>query len=334
MTPLPRIAVTMGDPCGIGPEITVRAAAHERWRAADTVVVGDADRLRQAAALLGLDDVPVEAVPSPGTPARAPGALRVVQTGASTAGLPYGRVSAEAGGASYGYVERAVRLALDGRLDAVVTAPVHKEAWHAAGVPHPDHTSALAALTGAPRHAMMLATDELRTVLVTTHLPLAEALTRITAERVLDTVELAHAQLRAAGVERPRVAVAGVNPHAGEGGLFGDEETRAVLPAVEAARRAGIDASGPHPPDTVFMRARRGEFDVVVAQYHDQGLIPVKLLGIEAGVNATLGLPFVRTSVDHGTAFDLAGTGRADPGSLLYALGSALALLGDRGGRS
>ncbi|MEU5612866.1 4-hydroxythreonine-4-phosphate dehydrogenase PdxA [Streptomyces sparsogenes] len=333
----PRLAVTMGDPAGIGPEITAAALAGVRARDADIVVVGDAARLRQAARLLGLT-VAVETVATVGSAggpgAGAEGAVRVLQTGGPTDHLPFGQVSADAGRASYGYVETAVRLALDGRLDGIVTAPIHKEAWHAAGIAHPDHTSTLAALTGAPRHAMMLANDELRTVLVTTHLPLSRALTEITAERVLGIVELAHDELRALGIASPRIAVAGVNPHAGEGGLFGDEEALAIRPAVEAARAAGIDASGPHPPDTVFMRARRGEFDIVVAQYHDQGLIPVKLLGIEEGVNATLGLPFVRTSVDHGTAFDLAGTGRADAGSLRYAIRSALGLVRARRGQS
>ncbi|MDX3229008.1 4-hydroxythreonine-4-phosphate dehydrogenase PdxA [Streptomyces sp. ME19-01-6] len=319
----PRLAVTMGDPAGIGPEITVGALADPRSHDADLVVVGDAARLRQAARLLGLT-VPFETVEDPGSPVRQKGAVRVLRTGDPTDHLPFGQVRAEAGRASFGYLETAVRLAMDGRLDGIVTAPVQKEAWHAAGIAHPDHTATLAALTGARRHAMMLANDDLRTVLVTTHLPLSKALTEITTERVLDIIELAHDEMRALGIESPRVAVAGVNPHAGEGGMFGDEETQVIGPAVETARAAGIDASGPHPPDTVFMRARRGEFDIVVAQYHDQGLIPIKLLGVEEGVNVTLGLPFVRTSVDHGTAFDIAGTGRADAGSLRYAIRSAL----------
>jgi 4-hydroxythreonine-4-phosphate dehydrogenase len=304
---LPRLAVTMGDPAGIGPEITAGALADFPPDQADIVIIGDAARLRQAAELVGVT-----------------GDFNVRQTGDPTDHLPFGEVSAEAGRASSTYVETAVELALRGEVDGIVTAPIQKEAWHAAGVPYPDHTSMLAALTKASRHAMMLANDQLRTVLVTTHLPLAKALTEITTQRVLDIIELAHDEMRAIGIDRPRIAVAGVNPHAGEGGLFGDEETHAIRPAVDAAIRHGIDASGPHPPDTVFMRARRGEFDIVVAQYHDQGLIPVKLLGIDDGVNATLGLPFVRTSVDHGTAFDLAGTGRASAASLRYAINSAI----------
>jgi 4-hydroxythreonine-4-phosphate dehydrogenase len=304
---LPRLAVTMGDPAGIGPEITAGALADFPPHKADIVIIGDAARLRQAAELVGVQ-----------------GNLNVRQTGDSTDHLPFGEVSAAAGRASANYVETAVELALRGEVDGIVTAPIQKEAWHAAGVRYADHTSMLAALTKAPRHAMMLANDQLRTVLVTTHLPLAKALTEITAQRVLGVIELAHDELRAIGIDRPRIAVAGVNPHAGEGGLFGDEETHAIWPAVEAAIRHGIDATGPHPPDTVFMRARRGEFDIVVAQYHDQGLIPVKLLGIDDGVNVTLGLPFVRTSVDHGTAFDIAGTGRASAASLRYAIDSAI----------
>ncbi|MGW1616878.1 4-hydroxythreonine-4-phosphate dehydrogenase PdxA [Streptomyces sp. NPDC002285] len=321
----PRLAVTMGDPAGIGPEITVGALADPRALDADIVVVGDTARLRQAAQLLGLT-VRIESIEDAQAPSQ-DGILQVLQTGAPTDHLPFGQVSADAGRASFGYLETAVRLSMDGVFDGIVTAPIHKEAWHVAGITFPDHTSTLAVLTGAPRHAMMLANDELRTVLVTTHLALSKALTEITTERVLGIIELAHDEMRAIGITAPRVAVAGVNPHAGEGGIFGDEESRAIRPAVDAARGAGIDASGPHPPDTVFMRARRGEFDIVVAQYHDQGLIPIKLLGIEEGVNATLGLPFVRTSVDHGTAFDIAGTGRASADSLLYAIHSAVDLV-------
>ncbi|EWM10667.1 4-hydroxythreonine-4-phosphate dehydrogenase PdxA [Kutzneria sp. 744] len=305
---LPRLAVTMGDPSGIGPEITVGALADFPKDRAEIIVLGDVARLRRAARITGVDA----------------SGLKIRQTGEPTDHLPFGQVSAEAGRASYGYVEAAIKMALSSEVDGIVTAPIQKEAWHAAGAEFADHTSMLAALTETPRHAMMLANDQLRTVLVTTHVPLAKALTEITTERVLGIIELAHDEMRAIGIEQPRIAVAGVNPHAGEGGLFGDEETHAIRPAVEAAVKAGIGATGPHPPDTVFMRARRGEFDIVVAQYHDQGLIPVKLLGIEDGVNVTLGLPFVRTSVDHGTAFDIAGTGRAAAGSLRYAIGSAI----------
>ncbi len=250
-----------------------------------------------------------------------------------------GRVQASAGAAAACCIEAAARAAMQGRLAAVVTAPVHKEALAAAGVPYPGHTEMLQALAtppGAPPVPvrMMLANDELRTVLVTIHVSLREAIERVTFEAVLGTVRIAHRAAAAWGLPAPRIAVAGLNPHAGEGGLFGNEELRIIGPAVQAARAEGIDASGPYAPDTVFMRARHappahpGEFDIVVAMTHDHGLIPVKYLGVEHGVNVTLGLPFVRTSPDHGTAFDIAGQGRADPSSFEAALRMARRLAG------
>jgi 4-hydroxythreonine-4-phosphate dehydrogenase len=316
MTP-PRLAITMGDPAGIGPEIVAGALAGPDL-GATIRVIGDEARLRDAAQRVGVA-LAIQVVSDVDESIR-DGAVAVHQIGELPADLPYGQVSAAAGAASFAYLEHAIALARAGHVDAIVTAPIHKEAWHLAGIDYPDHTETLAHLTGAPRHAMMLATDELRTVLVTTHVSLAKALTLITTDRVLKAIELAHEEMRAQGIRNPRVAVAGVNPHAGEGGMFGDEEITAIAPAVDAARAKGIDATGPHPPDTVFMRARAGEFDIVIAQYHDQGLIPVKLLGIDDGVNATLGLPFVRTSVDHGTAFDIAGKGIADPESMITAV--------------
>ena len=217
-------------------------------------------------------------------------------------------------------------MARAGRVSAIVTAPINKAALAAAGHAYPGHTEILAELGGAGQVAMMLANDELRVVLATIHCSLAEAIARADFDAQLRAIRLAHEGARRFGIAAPRVAVAGLNPHAGEGGLFGREEIEVIGPAVEAARREGIEASGPWPGDTVFMQARQGRFDVVVAQYHDQGLIPVKYLGVERGVNITLGLPFVRTSPDHGTAFDIAGRGIADPASLLAALGQAAAL--------
>jgi 4-hydroxythreonine-4-phosphate dehydrogenase len=207
-----------------------------------------------------------------------------------------------------------------------VTAPLSKEAMKAAGLTYPGHTEILADKSGTSDFAMMLANDELRVILVTIHVALRQAIELVTRERVLRTIHLAERACRAYGIKRPRIAVAGLNPHAGEGGMFGTEDDSEIAPAVGDARRQGIDASGPWPGDTIFMRARRGEFDIVVAQYHDQGLIPVKYLGIEQGVNVTVGLPFVRTSVDHGTAFDIAGLGKADHASLRYALDQAVRL--------
>jgi 4-hydroxythreonine-4-phosphate dehydrogenase len=220
-------------------------------------------------------------------------------------------------------IEAAVGLIQAGRARALVTAPIHKEALHAAGSPYPGHTEMLQALAGGVPVRMMLANEELRTVLVTIHCSLREAIDRVTRQSVLETLRITGAALRRMGLAAPRIAVAGLNPHAGEGGLFGDEEIRHIAPAIAEARAEGWDASGPFAPDTIFMRARRGEFDVVVAMVHDHGLIPVKYLGVEEGVNVTLGLPFVRTSPDHGTAFDIAGQGRADPASLAAALAMA-----------
>ncbi|MEL6317035.1 MAG: 4-hydroxythreonine-4-phosphate dehydrogenase PdxA, partial [Pseudomonadota bacterium] len=220
--------------------------------------------------------------------------------------------------------------ARDGRAAGVVTAPIHKEAFAAAGVSYPGHTEILADVGGAERVAMMLANDEIRTVLVTIHCALREAIDRADFHAQMSAIRLADQGARALGVAAPRVAVAGLNPHAGEGGLFGREEIEIIAPAIAAARAEGIDASGPWPGDTVFMQARTGRFDVVVAQYHDQGLIPVKYLGVEKGVNITLGLPFVRTSPDHGSAFDIAGRGVADPSSLALAIAYARRLAAGR----
>jgi len=300
------IAITMGDACGIGPEIVLKAcAALDGARA--LVVYGDPGVLRREADRLGL-------------PMRVP----VVACSALPPELPVGRVDARAGRAAHDAVVRAARDALARRVSALVTAPLHKAALAAAGVRHPGHTELLAEIAGVSDVRMMLFNDELRTILVTIHVPLRAAIDAIDRDAVLATLRIAHDGLRRLGVPRPRIAVAGLNPHAGEGGLMGREEIEHIEPAIACARAEGIDASGPWPGDTVFMRARGSrEFDVVVAMYHDQGLIPIKYLGIDTGVNATVGLPFVRTSVDHGTAFDIAGRGVADHRSLLAAIDAA-----------
>jgi 4-hydroxythreonine-4-phosphate dehydrogenase len=239
--------------------------------------------------------------------------------------LPQGQIDARNGAAAARCIEHAVRLVQAGQSCAIVTAPIHKEAFSAAGLPYPGHTEMLQALSATPGLAvppvrMMLANDELRVVLVTIHTSLRKAIEGVTFDAVLQTLRIAHQAAAAWGLTQPRIAVAGLNPHAGEGGLFGDEELNIIGPAVQAAVAEGIHASGPYAPDTVFMRARRGEFDLVVAMTHDHGLIPVKYLGVEQGVNVTLGLPLVRTSPDHGTAFDIAGRRLADPASLVAAL--------------
>ncbi len=315
------LLVSMGDAAGIGPEIIT--TAFRQGALADAVVLGCPEVLRRAGSpMTGLIDTPAD------LPAVPPGCLPVLRPPGLPAGLaalPLGRIDARNGAAAARCIEHAVALLQAGEGGALVTAPIHKEALAAAGVPYPGHTEMLQALAAQPGQAlppvrMMLANEELRVVLVTIHLSLRRALDAVTFEAVLDTLRIAHRAAAAWGQARPRIAVAGLNPHAGEGGLFGDEEITTIGPAVQAAVAEGIAASGPYAPDTVFMRARRGEFDLVVAMTHDHGLIPVKYLGVEQGVNVTLGLPFVRTSPDHGTAFDIAGQGRADASSLRAAV--------------
>ncbi len=331
------IAITQGDPAGIGPEIIAKAFRDAPEALRGCFVVGDVACLRRASALIGSPvalPLPValldRAADAWQLPAHCIGVLQVLPEAALA---PLGRISAEAGRAAALCVEWAARAALRGEIAALVTAPLHKEALAAAGVSFPGHTELLqaqaAAHLGLPVSQvpvrMMLANDELRTVLVSIHMSLRQAIETVTFDNVLQTLQITHRSVQAMLGRAPRIAVAGLNPHAGEGGLFGSEEQSIIAPAVAAARAQGLDVSGPFAPDTVFMRARArahapAEFDVVVAMYHDQGLIPVKYLGVEQGVNVTLGLPLVRTSPDHGTAFDIAGTGRADASSLIAAI--------------
>jgi 4-hydroxythreonine-4-phosphate dehydrogenase len=319
MTP-PLVAVTMGDPAGVGPEIIAKTFADPDFRDENrALVVGDAPRLQRAADLLGLE-LRANVVAEPEEAGFEEGTVDVVQVGELPEDLPFGELDARAGAAAFEYVERAIELASGGRVAAIATAPLNKEAMHLGGYRYPGHTEILAKLTGTQDYAMMLVTPELKVIHVSTHVALREAVERATTERELAVIRLAHESLRKLGVEHPKIAVAGINPHAGEHGLFGNEDADRIEPAVQRARGDGIDASGPHAPDTVMMRARRGEFDIVVVQYHDQGHIPIKLMGFDTGVNVTVGLPFFRTSVDHGTAFDIAGTGRADHRSLRAAL--------------
>ena len=327
------LLVTMGDAAGIGPEIVARAAAAGELD--DAVVVGDAGVLRRAVAACGLV-LPVAVLEHPSDRACCPPGTLAVCAPASLATLagdlatlPFGAIDARAGAAAARCIEQAVAWMRAGAGRAIVTAPIHKEALSAAGVRFPGHTEMLQSLAAAPGLPpppvrMMLANDELRVVLVTIHLSLRRAIDALSEQGIVDTLAITHAAGLRFGLAAPRIAVAGLNPHAGEGGLFGDEEIRLIAPAIARARAQGIAASGPFAPDTVFMRARDaagkpGEFDFVVAMTHDHGLIPVKYLGVEQGVNVTLGLPFVRTSPDHGTAFDIAGRGLADPASLVAA---------------
>ena len=330
------LAITMGDVAGIGPEIIAKAFRDAPEALRGCFVAGDVATLRRAAALVQGAGVPlpVALIERPAdalaVPPRCVPVLQVVEPPAVP--VPLGRISAVAGRMAGDAVDWAARAALRGDIAGLVTAPLHKEALSAAGAPYaryPGHTELLQAVAaehlGKPVAElpvrMMLANDELRTVLASIHLSLRDAIEKVTVGNILQTLRIAHTSVGAALQRQPRIAVAGLNPHAGEGGLFGREEIEAIAPAIAQARAEGIDAQGPFAPDTVFMRARGfAEFDVVVAMYHDQGLIPVKYLGVEQGVNVTLGLPHLRTSPDHGTAFDLAGSGRADAASLLAAV--------------
>lgn len=318
------VAVTMGDPAGIGPEIVVKTFADPGF-ATPAIVIGDVSLLSRAVRLL---DRPIEVrrIERPDEARPGTGVLDVIVASDLPTDLPVGKVDPRAGAAAFGYVEVAIKLALSGDVSAIATAPIHKTALKAAGIHYPGHTEILAHLTGTQDYAMMLFNDELRIILVTLHVALRDAIDGLSVEMELKTIRLADRAVRQLGIEAPRVAVAGLNPHAGENGLFGQEDVEIVAPAIAKARAEGIDASGPWPGDTVFMQARQGRFDIVVAQYHDQGLIPIKYLGIDQGVNVTVGLPFIRTSVDHGTAFDIAGTGKANHTSLKIAIEQAAAM--------
>ena len=342
----PLLAITQGDPAGIGPEIVAKAFRDAPAHLHGCFVVGDVATLRRAGQQIerpGKCALPIAVIDSPADALDVPPRCMPVLALPSLPGLlPQGQVQAAAGRAAADCVQWAARAALRGEVAALVTAPLHKEGLAAAGAPYdgfPGHTELLQAEAAAHRGVpasdmpvrMMLANDELRTVLVSIHVPLRDAIESVTTRNILQTLRITHGSVGAALRKTPRIAVAGLNPHAGEGGLFGREEIEHIAPAIAAARSEGIDAHGPFAPDTVFMRARAtpecpGEFDAVVAMYHDQGLIPVKYLGVEQGVNVTLGLPFVRTSPDHGTAFDIAGSGRASAQSLLAAVRMARSL--------
>jgi 4-hydroxythreonine-4-phosphate dehydrogenase len=332
------LAITLGDPAGIGPEIIAKAFRDAPQATAGCFCAGDVAALRRAAACIsgpGQPAIPVAEIASPAEALRVPPrCIPVLQVVPPSAPAAWGQVQAAAGRVAADCVVWAARAALRQDIAGLVTAPLHKEALSAAGVAFPGHTELLQAEAAAHLGKavaevpvrMMLANDELRTVLVSIHLSLRDAIDAVTYDNVLQTLRITHRSVATALGRAPRIGVAGLNPHAGEGGLFGREEFDTIIPAVQTARGEGLDVHGPFAPDTVFMRARApspdkaGEFDVVVAMYHDQGLIPVKYLGVEKGVNVTLGLPLVRTSPDHGTAFDIAGTGKADAASLVEAI--------------
>ena len=328
----PIIGITMGDAAGIGPEIIMKALADpDIYAECRPLVVGDARMLERAGRVVDTA-LSVQSIARAADAGFAVGTVDCLDLQLLPADLPYGAISAQAGDAAYRYIERAVALALAGEIAAICTAPINKEALHAGGHRYPGHTEILAELTGVTDFSMMLSAPGLRVIHVTTHIGLLDAIERIEPERVYRVIRLAHETLARAGTASPRIGVCGINPHAGENGLFGrgEEETK-IAPGVERAQREGIDVTGPLPADTLFYRAGRGDFDVVVAMYHDQGHGPVKVLGLDAGVNITVGLPIVRTSVDHGTAFDIAGTGKAEEASLKAALRQAIELAPDIG---
>lgn len=319
-----KTAITMGDAAGVGPEIILKAMkAQPRYRER-CVVYGAAAVLRHYNEKwrLGLT---IREIASCGEAAT--GCVNVIDPfPIAMEEFTVGQLSARCGDGAYRYLEAAVRDALAGNVSAVVTAPLNKEALHMGGHMFAGHTEILAALTGVKNYAMLLWSESLKVIHVSTHVSLRQACDRVTRERVAQVIRLGDQVLKKAGTASPRIAVAGLNPHAGEHGLFGEEEQTQIIPAIEACRAEGIDVTGPEAPDTVFLKGSRGTYDLVVAMYHDQGHIPLKLLDFQKGVNMTVGLPVIRTSVDHGTAFDIAGTGKADEGSLLEALRIAVML--------
>jgi 4-phospho-D-threonate 3-dehydrogenase / 4-phospho-D-erythronate 3-dehydrogenase len=323
----PIVAITMGDASGIGPEIIMKALARQDVsEICRPLVVGDANRLREADAITGTG-LQVAALSDPGQARYQHGTVDCIDLGLIPAGHPFGQMLPLSGEGAYRYIERATRLVEAGAADAICTAPLSKEALHAAGHKYPGHTELLAQLTGTPEVSMMLVAPKLRVIHVTTHIGLMDAIRKIEPGLVERVIARGHATLVKSGIADPRIGVCGINPHAGENGLFGQgEEEEKIIPAVEKCREKGWKVDGPLPADTLFFRAARGDFDLVVAMYHDQGHGPVKVMGLEAGVNITVGLPVIRTSVDHGTAFDIAGKGIADEGSLVEALRQAVDL--------
>jgi 4-phospho-D-threonate 3-dehydrogenase / 4-phospho-D-erythronate 3-dehydrogenase len=335
----PILGVTMGDPAGVGPEIIARAAAEPAVRRdSRPVVIGAAATMQAALELIG-SPLAAHAVARVADCRWADGTLEVLDlANVDMRALPRAAVSGAAGKAAYEYIERAVQLAQTGEIHGIVTAPINKEALAAAGMQHSGHTEILARLSDTRDFAMLLLGHELRVIHVTTHVALRQVPELVTRERVLKTIRLAQTTMMGLGRRDARIAVAGLNPHAGEDGLFGDEEKRSIVPAIAAARAEGMTVTGPLPADTLFSRARGGEFDIVVAMYHDQGHIPVKTLGFNydertkrwtglSGVNVTVGLPFLRVSVDHGTAFDRAWKGIANPESMIEAIDVAVRML-------
>jgi 4-phospho-D-threonate 3-dehydrogenase / 4-phospho-D-erythronate 3-dehydrogenase len=318
----PLCAITMGDPAGIGPEIALKALVSNGLPQCSIFTIGDMEVLEQAKRFLSISPQ-LNAISNVGEiKAGYVNVLDMKQVPVNDFSI--GKVQANCGRASYNYVIKGIELALKGDIDAIVTNPISKEALKMAGINYPGHTEILADKTGTKNFSMMFTSENVHVVHVTTHVSLKQALTMITKEAVLTHTRLLNTALRNLGIKSPRIAISGLNPHAGENGLFGDEEILHIAPAVVLAKKEGIDASGPFPPDTVFMRAFKGEFDGVVSMLHDHGFVALKTRNFEGGVNSTLGLPIIRTSVGHGTAFDIAGKGIASENSLIAAIEAAV----------
>ncbi|GGI16996.1 4-hydroxythreonine-4-phosphate dehydrogenase PdxA [Gottfriedia solisilvae] len=327
MSTLPVVGITMGDPAGVGPEIILKSLnTKEVYQQCRPIVIGDARILDRAQQFVNtnLEIITIEDI---GEAAYEAGKVYCLDMNLVPADLPIGQVSAEAGHAAFEFLRKAIELANEGKIDAICTAPLNKEALHKGGHIYPGHTEILAELTNTNDFSMMLSAPNLKVIHVTTHVGIIDAVKMINPERVYKVIKLADETLKKAGYTNPKIAVCGINPHAGENGLFGyGEEEEKVIPGVEKAALEGINVVGPLPADTLFFRTVRGDFDIVVAMYHDQGHGPVKVLGLDAGVNITVGLPIIRTSVDHGTAFDIAGKGIADEKSLQEAIRQAIEL--------
>jgi 4-hydroxythreonine-4-phosphate dehydrogenase len=325
----PVVGITMGDAAGVGPEIILKSLANaEMYEISNPLVIGDSKILERAKSFVNseLSIKPIKAEQLNDITYKY-GVVHCLDLNLLPADLPIGQVSPEAGHAAFEYLAAAINMAKEKRIDAICTAPLNKEALQKGGHMYPGHTEILADLTNTKDYSMMLSAPNLRVIHVTTHVGIIDAVKMINPERVYHVLKLAHNTLQKAGIESPKIAVCGINPHAGENGLFGyGEEEEKVVPGVEKAQAEGIHAIGPLPADTLFFRAVRGDFDIVVAMYHDQGHGPVKVLGLDAGVNITVGLPIIRTSVDHGTAFDIAGKGIADEKSLMEAMRQAVEL--------
>ncbi|WP_200416529.1 4-hydroxythreonine-4-phosphate dehydrogenase PdxA [Virgibacillus salexigens] len=328
MNKKPIIGITMGDAAGVGPEIIVKSLQQkELYDRAHPIVIGDSKMLKRAASIVKTDmtikEINIDSDFTEGNNRE----ITCVDLDLLPEDLPYGQVSAEAGNAAFQYLRTAIELANKHKIDAICTAPLNKEALHKGGHLYPGHTEILAQLTDTTDFSMMLSSPKLKVIHVTTHVGIIDAINQIKLERVYNVIRLAHHTLAKSGISEPKIGVCGINPHAGENGLFGyGEEEEKIIPAVTKALEEGIQVEGPLPADTLFFRAQRGDFDIVVAMYHDQGHGPIKVLGLEAGVNITVGLPIIRTSVDHGTAFDIAGKGMVDERSMLEALNQAIEL--------